>query len=523
MQSSLSDVDLDGEGLDSRLITLKCGHVFTVETLDGICELDSYYKKQDERWLQLAPAPKGLQKPPLCPLCRVPITSKRYGRMLKRVDLDMAEQKVANKCRSTLRDVNEKVSTFNVGDHAVQQIERELRELPRDAFTIPDADPTSSTAAVDCEIIPKSEAHPVSSSRFGSRIKDRHQLPEALVTAWRNAAYGVLRAYDQACVVASTNSAHVRTWEAAVATLHHRYVAEPHRLEGVSPFFSVEEAALAKAKKDSGAPSTPKADQRFRVEGCWMTIQIRFLLIQVAQGISEQLRKKGFDTLARTRWADFIAYILSSIRRDAQLTLEVAEKARSHRQVIKTAVLMMEAEYQTFNNRLGRQRNSMLLKEFQLEARAGYDAARAEKASQANRYRLLTTQGHKDDQWLIENFTDPAQRVIDKWVKLYHQLKKGVVYTEVSDQEKRDVLKAFMDGFLGFNTRGHFYQCPNGHVYVITECGGAMVESRCPECGCAIGGRNHTLNNTNTRAMDFENLARQEGLGDNPFPWGRGA
>ncbi|KAG8902311.1 hypothetical protein FRC00_012824 [Tulasnella sp. 408] len=192
-----------------------------------------------------------------------------------------------------------------------------------------------------------------------------------------------------------------------------------------------------------------------------MTIQIRFLLIQVAQGISEHLRKMGFDTLARTRWADFIAYILSSIRRDAQLTLEVAEKARSHRQVIKTAVLMMEAEYQTFNNRLGRQRNSMLLKEFQHEAKAGYDAARAEKASQANRYRLLTTQGHKDDQWLIENFMEPAQRVIDKWVKLYRQLKKGVVYTEVTDQEKRDVLKAFMSGFLGFSKSEDLYLAYN--------------------------------------------------------------
>ncbi|KAG8902316.1 hypothetical protein FRC00_012829 [Tulasnella sp. 408] len=540
MQSSLSDVDLDGDGLDSRLITLKCGHIFTVETLDGICELASYYKKQDERWLRLAPAPKGLQKHPLCPLCRVPITSKRYGRMLKRVDLDMAEQNVANKCRSTLRQVNELVSAFNAENQAVQSMEHQLRNLPRNALTMYGADPASSNPIVDHETTLKGEDLPVKSFRFGSKIKDRHQLPEALVTAWMNEAGGVLRAYDQACTVASTNSAHVRTWEAAVATLHHRYMAEPHRLEGLSPFFGVEEAALKKAKKDCGAPSIPKADQRFRVEGCWMTIQIRFLLVQVAQGISEHLRKKGFDTLARTGWEDFIAYILSSIRRDAMLTLEVATKARSNRQVVKTAVLKMEADFQIFSHRLGRQQKGVLMKEFQQEARAGYDAARAEKASQANRYRLLTAQGHKDE-WLIENFMEPAQRVIDKWVKMIHQLRKGVVYTEVTDQEKRDVLKAFMSGFLGFSesnipylvyktlkeclkdTRGHFYQCPNGHVYVITECGGAMVQSRCPECGCTIGGRRHTLNNTNTRAMDFENLAREAGLGDSPYAWGRGA
>ena len=28
-----------------------------------------------------------------------------------------------------------------------------------------------------------------------------------------------------------------------------------------------------------------------------------------------------------------------------------------------------------------------------------------------------------------------------------------------------------------------WYQCPNGHAYVIGECGLAMIESRCPECG----------------------------------------
>ncbi|CAF5211440.1 unnamed protein product, partial [Rotaria magnacalcarata] len=39
--------------------------------------------------------------------------------------------------------------------------------------------------------------------------------------------------------------------------------------------------------------------------------------------------------------------------------------------------------------------------------------------------------------------------------------------------------------------KGHWYVCPKGHPYVITECGGANQESRCPECGEKIGGQNH--------------------------------
>lgn len=44
---------------------------------------------------------------------------------------------------------------------------------------------------------------------------------------------------------------------------------------------------------------------------------------------------------------------------------------------------------------------------------------------------------------------------------------------------------------------GHFYSCPNGHVYVVTECGGSMQESTCPECKERIGGMNHRLVSTN--------------------------
>ena len=42
-------------------------------------------------------------------------------------------------------------------------------------------------------------------------------------------------------------------------------------------------------------------------------------------------------------------------------------------------------------------------------------------------------------------------------------------------------------------SQGHWYKCPNGHIYAIGECGGAMEERKCPECNVIIGGTNHTL------------------------------
>jgi hypothetical protein len=43
-----------------------------------------------------------------------------------------------------------------------------------------------------------------------------------------------------------------------------------------------------------------------------------------------------------------------------------------------------------------------------------------------------------------------------------------------------------------------------GHVYAIGDCGGAMQESRCPECNASIGGRNHALTSGNRHAGEMD-------------------
>ena len=37
---------------------------------------------------------------------------------------------------------------------------------------------------------------------------------------------------------------------------------------------------------------------------------------------------------------------------------------------------------------------------------------------------------------------------------------------------------------------GHWYTCPNGHIFSMSECGGMQVV-KCNECGEAIGGGSH--------------------------------
>jgi hypothetical protein len=66
------------------------------------------------------------------------------------------------------------------------------------------------------------------------------------------------------------------------------------------------------------------------------------------------------------------------------------------------------------------------------------------------------------------------------------------------DEERKQIVKA-----IGMR-QGHWYKCPNGHFYVITECGGANQISKCNECGARIGGTHHTLLADNSLAPEMD-------------------
>lgn len=89
----------------------------------------------------------------------------------------------------------------------------------------------------------------------------------------------------------------------------------------------------------------------------------------------------------------------------------------------------------------------------------------------------------------------------------------SISYQPVSIEEKTMVFHALArdvgTGFGGYG--GHYYRCPNGHTYAIANCGGAVIESKCPECGEVIGGSGHRLSVGNDVDPEFRNIAMTEG------------
>jgi hypothetical protein len=68
----------------------------------------------------------------------------------------------------------------------------------------------------------------------------------------------------------------------------------------------------------------------------------------------------------------------------------------------------------------------------------------------------------------------------------------------ISEEERLSIVEA-----IG-GPVGRWFKCPNGHPYVVTECGGATQEGTCPECGAAVGGANHQISVGNTLASEMD-------------------
>ncbi|CAF4369011.1 unnamed protein product [Rotaria sp. Silwood2] len=87
-------------------------------------------------------------------------------------------------------------------------------------------------------------------------------------------------------------------------------------------------------------------------------------------------------------------------------------------------------------------------------------------------------------------FTDEDQEKFDDLVKTFEYL-NNLPGLGITEKERIAIVSALNI------SKGHWYVCPNGHPYIITECGGANQESQCSDCGERIGGQNHHLLETN--------------------------
>ncbi|KAI0071801.1 hypothetical protein K474DRAFT_1630013 [Panus rudis PR-1116 ss-1] len=526
MQQRLRDIDLTSTDIDNRLLTLQCGHIFTVETLDGHCGMQEYYEVDAMgKYLRLKAPPINYQKPPTCPLCKGPITALRYGRITKRATLDILEQNIASTMSHSLNDLSSAMEAFTSGTSAAQETAKKMPahfggmgEGARDKFAR-----TKSDEPLPHQLLTKGAMHNV------------HGLAPEECKAWNDILSDALVMYQKVVNIASTRGAHVRAYEAAYTTLFHMEMAaiaaDPARANDAP-----EEYALEAVKAKIGQPP-PRADVRFQIEAFFVSLEIRFNIAQIAYARLEGLPVASDNEDVkqhRQLWCNFLEFLYVSCVNDAGKVLGLAQRSHASRQAARSSTYLMRADFEQARFALISKKNTLYLsgKVTDADRKVLAEEVKEKKASLKedmgkwqleylrNRPTKSTADMREERLWFDEN----CGKKLDLWMSECDELEKvimtGAVYQPLSLQEREDIVRAFGNEFTH---RGHFYNCENGHTFVITECGGAMQQSTCPECRAPIGGNNHQLLSSNARATEFEAIAQSQGTLPGHFAWQQGA
>ncbi len=435
------------ETLDDLLITIpNCRHVFTVETLDGHLSMDEYYLRKgiDGPWIALQSPPFGFRRPPTCPTCRTTITSPRYGRIFKRADLDILENNVASHMSQSLSNIHSRLQSLS---------KTTLEDNVRTTATNPNLGVQKPTGK-NVKQIQKSHAALLREMRVTpAPVKsldpsgDLHGIPVPEARAWRSVMHGLLTCYHDVVNIASTRSAHAHAWEASFSYLYQKEIdlalQDPERAPR-----NPHEYAMRLARLNVGQPQ-PRADMRFLVEAFWTTITIRLTLANLTRLWLSVVssRRSSYPTATRRVWERYISLLLRACAKDGGIALKITLQSDSRRQAVKTTILLMHIEIERFQFNIegARENGKFLATRLDIADRAAkkVNEATIQRKETIDSYRAQRSDDEVEVQWLTENFSQPAQAIVDEWEKIEKSLRMATFYEPVSLGEMEGIVKAF--------------------------------------------------------------------------------
>jgi len=432
-------------GLDDLVITNpSCGHVFTVETLDGHTAIKSFYSRnqEDTKWTGLKAPPVGVVQPPTCPSCRASITCNRYGRIIKRANLDILERNVASHMSQLL---GRWLSAFRNFD---EDKSRDFLANAASTVTVPDPKklPTRNLKKARKDVLNRQTEKPVSYAEIRAENDKLHFIDSAVITAWQKATSPLFNFYRELVKIAETRSAHTQAWEAAFSFLYDREIQagleQPHRMPR-----NPRQHAMRMANMQVGQPR-PLADRRFLVEAFWSTIHVRLTLIQLAQTWLDQV--KQYSDFHLRQWATYIEYLIKTCSVDAEKALRVADDSKSHRQIIKSVLLCLRVDLEAFRFSLHMCKKTGTFgdseKRNALREKANEHGKKCEeRASQAIIVYRNGTNSLQEDAELV-NFTMTVRTIVDEWSKIEESIWRDTFYQPVSLQEKMEIIRALPFG-----------------------------------------------------------------------------
>ena len=467
MQRAISEIHATSDNISEKLITLECGHIFTVETLDGHCSMSEYYEidPMTGRCIMMKAPPVKYQTPPACPTCRGPITSPRYGRVTKRANLDILEQNVASSMSKQLEKHGPSLETIVAG--------LEASEIAAKSIPTGEDFASEDTFTKICDKRKESfgkpdEPLPVKMLR---ELKVSHGFSKKEADEWKKVVKDINRVYDAIADVASARSAHVKAYEAAMTTLFKLEMEagalDPSKVDGRTQH----EAAFAAVNAKIGQPPH-KADRKYHIEAFLLSIELRLMLAQIASARVAELPLRSNEpntTRHQQIWSTFVRFLYDSCIKDCAKAISLARSCSALRQEARISMMNLRCNFEKTRFDAFEQRRKI-----QVSDKSGDDQLRmreilgilvtqqrvaaAEALSQVKtRYfqnRPINSREEMNEEtlWFTENCISRTDKIFAAYNGLReHVLKAELFYQSVSLREKQDIVKA-----LGFGIQ-HAY------------------------------------------------------------------
>ncbi|KAH8976901.1 hypothetical protein EDB92DRAFT_1938185 [Lactarius akahatsu] len=472
MQRRLNEIDLSSSNISERLIRLECGHIFTVGTLDGHCNMSRYYEPDAiGAFTTIKAPPADFQTPPSCPTCRRPITALRYGRITKKANIDMLEQNVASTMSSTLEEVGSEIESF------LGRLDNVKSKAKLIAFYPP-------SRATDFDIL---SAH--RRTRFGpeSEPLSREEISQASMTnvhgfsveegrAWHNVVHDLLKLYRKIVRVARTRGPYEQAYGAALATLYRLELSaiarDPERASDTP-----ERVAMREVIKMIGQPPHKAA--------FFLSFELRYTRIEGLRVFS------GHEVvcLHERLWRSFVSFIYESCIHDVEKALKIAKKSSASRLAAQAGANILRGKLELFRfeilaqhtlqlqcGLLNDDRRNELSTKTQLEANTASLEMKKLETRYLRSHRVTdTTQLNSDRTWFTQNCREKGDKIVEE----YRALATCLTQRECKPlKAKEDTGKA--PSFSQHRRR--FFGCVNGHAFAIGTCGAAIEVAHCPGC-----------------------------------------
>jgi hypothetical protein len=454
MQRPLSEIDPTSDDISERLITLDCGHIFTVETLDGHCHMGEYYVVD---LMGKCTSPKAppieYQTPPTCPTCRGSITALRYGRITKRANLDILEQNIASNMSKSLETLTPQLVTIST----------KLTSSEESAKKMEYCEPSLKPQEFDELVRLRNEKfgnpdEPLSAYLLESKaMRITHGLIGRETRAWQGIVKDLLLAYDKIVGIAKTRSAHVKAYQAALSTLYRLELAEIAQ-DPARNTDHPEPIAMAAVNQKIGQPPH-KADRRYHVEAFLLSIELRFMLAQVARARVDSLPGISNDPkvlLHRQLWSSFIEFVYESCIVDCKKTIAIADSSSAYRQAARASIMQIRSNFEKFRFNMLNRREQLFRagelgekrKVLKIEIGVQKELANEFFRKVAETYICIqrvqdVKELMEERDWFLENCGKKAHRVLKEYDELQKYITVDGMYQPLTLQEREDIVKAF--------------------------------------------------------------------------------